>query len=75
MGRAFHLWATIRQPAGVDGFVVTVTAMPEGEGDVRVELFNADTLEIAESIRDAKLKAWGREISARNDRVIDVVDD
>lgn len=73
----YHLWGTIRQPAGLDVFIVTVSALREPiDGSARVEQFCVDSIGEAEAIRNNTLQAWGNEITNRGgDRVVDVIDD
>lgn len=73
----YHLWGTIRQPAGLDVLIITVTAVREPlGGEVRVEQFWAATIGEAEAIRNNTLQAWGYEIRTRGeDFIVDVIDD
>ncbi len=75
----YHLWGVIRRPAGLDAYVVVITALPHppsAGGELRVEMFSADTIAEAESIRGNKLMEWGYEIRSRGyDSIVDVVDD
>ena len=72
----FQLWGVIRELEGSPPLAITITALPEPLiGAPRVEVFYATTRAEAEAIRADALSAWGAEIVARGDRVIDVVDD
>ncbi len=75
----YHLWGVIRRLAGLDAYIVVITAMPQplsAGGGVRVEVFSAATIGEAESIRGNKLMEWGYEIRSRGyDSIVDVVDD